>query len=234
MRTHRLVKTAAALGAAVLLLTGCNALGGGDDSNGGNSDGGGDRAESVYPGVTQAEVYGAMTSWGTGCEIFEDLQPYQDYIGVEEVVEGGMVPNNEGELPACRGQFHLPGSANARAQLTLLPFETDQEAADEYQSLVDGFEPGDGGTEYTDVQEGELGGEWTESYFWSGYTEFGQTVNSWGQQGNWVIEFFTYVDNDPGGEDAPVYNFTLDEYAPFVTEEYLPGLNSEIAAKFEE
>lgn len=239
MRTHRIAKTIAAFAAPALLLAAC----GGDD---GGSDDTGDSADSVYPGVTQQEVYQAMNAWGDGCEVFEDLQPLQDFLGVDEIVNGELVPNDPtaGEPPSCEGQFHLAldgeaGLGNASVQMALHPFETDQEATDYYTERVEGYQADraeDDPEDYSDVSEGELAGDWSESFFWTGaYQVSGQQLDVFGRYGNWVITFFSSVDQDPGLEDGgDAYDFTLDEYVAYVTEEYLPGLKTTFDGKFEE
>lgn len=236
MRTHRIAKTIAAFAAPALLLTAC----GGED---GGSNDAGDSADSVYPGVTQLEVYEAMSVWGDGCEIFNDFQPLQDFLGVEEIATGALSPNDPaaGEPPSCMGQFHLAldgerNLGNADVQMTLRPFETDQEATDYYQERVEGYQGDKEDDEETaEFSEGELAGEWSESYYWTGNDGFSQTLDVYARYGNWVLTYFSGVGEDPGLEDGgDAYDFTLPEYVTYVTEEYLPGLKAEFDGKFEE
>ena len=231
----------APLAAAAMLLAAC---GNGNGLPGSpNGDGGGNGSTALT----------AMGYWD-GCEALDDLQPLQDFLGVEEVNSGdGMTTSEIGEgmdaeSAGCQAMADLATyvldseftefehTGGAIMQAGLVPWDSEEEASENLEMRLDQLEDAKHqGTEYTDEQEGELGGEWSESYYLAADIEYKYTVNAYGRVDDWLVYLTLDVDDDPGvtgGEEA-VYPFTEEELVDWVVNDYMTQLQDSIVAKAE-
>ncbi|GAB3649338.1 hypothetical protein GCM10028833_16870 [Glycomyces tarimensis] len=241
-------RTAAALAAALMLAAGC---GSGQDSDGPEA------GESVGGSLA------TMSGW-LGCEVFADLQPVQEYLGVTAVdgqlQSDGIGEGIDAEAAGCSGLFDLAtfedvqgtfeyrvtGDAAIRAGLA--PWPTDEEAQANFEDRVDVRRQNLPGIEFTDEHEGELGGAWDDSRSFSAVTEHRHYIDAYGRSGSWVVYISIDYLHDPGVgayESAPefypdsspeamaVYPFTADQVVEWVTQEYLPALQSDIIERAE-
>jgi len=243
-RKLTLIKGFAAIGAAGLLLAGC---GDGAPTPGGNN--GGDSTESSGSGS-----YSVMVDW-EGCEAFDDIQSLQDYMGVVDLGTSGLVTSKigsglDGEAFSCgamaslasytyegsaTGERDFPGSANLT--VAAAPWDSEDEATENFQGrldqLADSIETG--GLDYTNQKEGELGGDWDESYFFAADTEVGYQINAIGRKGDLIVYTFLDYTFDPALQfDAdPVYPFTNEELVDWITNDYMTQTQSDLLAKKE-
>jgi hypothetical protein len=242
-RNLTLIKSLALAGAAGLLLAGC---GGGDTPPSGSTDGGGDGSTG---GTTAGSSFSVMEDW-EGCEAFDDLQPIQDYMGVVGLGSSGLVTSKigaglDGEAFTCEAMADLapyedagreyPG--NATITVGGVPWNSEDEATENFQSRVtqlkDSIETD--GTERTNVQEGELEGDWDESYLYTGQDTSHWYINAIGRKGDLVVYTFLYYTEDPGvmfGAE-PTLPFTHEEIIPWVANDYMSQTLADLLAKKE-
>ncbi|MCC3763917.1 hypothetical protein K3N28_12665 [Glycomyces sp. TRM65418] len=242
MRKATLLKTAAAAGVLGLLLTAC---GGGETPEGGSTESGESNA------ATGEDVFPIMKDW-KGCDALDNLQPLQDYLGVEaiangELINAGIGEGIDGEAMTCSGMLDLAAyehaeysdAGRAEVQMGIVPWENADIAAENYQQRLDMLEDAQssGGSEYLNETTGALSGTWDESYFQtSNESETGTTnINAYGRNGQWILYILLKVTPDPGlgAEDEPVYPHSEEELKTWVVEEYMPQTQSEILAKIE-
>jgi hypothetical protein len=241
MRTATLLKTAAAAGVFGLLLAGC---GGGETPGGGSTDSG----ESNT--ATGTDAFPIMMDW-KGCDALDNVQPLQDYLGVEAIANGelnnaGIGEGIDGEAMTCSGIFDLAsfeGSEYAEAggaelQMGIVPWENVDIATENFQQRLQMLEDSktSGGTEYTDEITGELGGTWDESYYESRNDDIGTMyVDAYGRSGQWIVYILLKVTEDPGvrAGEAAVYPFTEEELVDWVVNDYMTQTQSDILAKIE-
>jgi hypothetical protein len=242
-RKLTLVKGLAAAGAAGLLLTGC---GGNDpslppsDGSTGGSDGGGSGSSS----------YGVMAEWD-GCEALGDIQPIQEFMGVVDWGTNGLTSSDipgglDGEAFNCTADYAtLPAytsdgrqfAGHASIDIGVAPWESDAEATENFQVRVDQLNEAleTGGTEYTNVQQGEIEGDWDESFYYGGNSETGYSLSAIARKGD--IVFYAFIDptDDPGTVDGgdPVYPFTDEELLTWVLGDYMPTTFADLLAKKE-
>jgi hypothetical protein len=242
-RKLTLIKGFAALGAAGLLLTAC-----GDNDLPVPGDGDNNGGEDIEVGS-----YSVMLEW-EGCEALDDIQPVQDFMGVTDLGTSGLVTSNipgglDGEafncgamanLPAYHyegstGSKDIPGDANI--DVGVAPWDSPEEAADNFQSRVDQLKETleTGGTEFLNPQEGEIEGDWDQSYYFAADKSTGYQLNAIGLKGDLVQYVFIDYTTDPGVQmDAePVYPFTNEEFVDWVLNDYMPQTNADLLAKKE-
>ncbi|WP_157975122.1 hypothetical protein [Glycomyces dulcitolivorans] len=241
-RKLTLVKGLAAAGAAGLLLTGCGNDPSSPPSDGatGGTDGGGSGSSS----------YGVMAEWD-GCPALDDLQSIQDFMGVVDWGDDGLTSSDipgglDGEAFNC-GAFlaNLPSytvdgrafTGHATIDIGVAPWESDSEATENFQVRVDQLNEAleTGGTEYTDVQQGEVEGDWDESYYYGGNSATGYSLSAVVRKAD--IVFYAFIDytNDPAVEleADPVYTFTNEEFLTWVLGDYMPTTYADLLAKKE-
>jgi hypothetical protein len=249
-RSEVLLKAVAAAGAAGLLLTGCS--GDNDIPTPGDGDGAGNGGDGSSDSG-EASALSIMEDW-EGCEALDDLQPLQEFLGAESVNSGdGMTTSRMGvgldaEAAGCQGQADLATyvfegevtstetTGLAVIQAGVVPWDSEDEASENFQQRLEQLEDAKHqGTEYTDEQEGELGGDWSESYYLAADIEYDYTVNAYGRMDDWIVYLTMNVSDDPGvaeGDD-PVYPFTNEELVDWVVNDYMTQLQSGILEKME-
>ncbi|GAA2269439.1 hypothetical protein GCM10009853_023740 [Glycomyces scopariae] len=244
-RKLTLIKGFAAVGAAGLLLSGC----GGDELPGSSGNGDSDSDSSG------SGSYSVMAEWD-GCPALGDIQAIHDYMGVTDWGSNGLTSSDipsgmDGEAFNCGAVlaelavFHqdneatadrdIPGTANI--DVGVAPWDSDSEATENFQTRVEQLKTAleTGGTEYSDVQEGEFEGDWDETYYYAGRSADGFLMDAIARKGDIVIYVFIDYSNDPAvvaGED-PVYPFTDQEFTDWVLNEYLPPTYADLLAKKE-
>ncbi|WP_335991988.1 hypothetical protein [Glycomyces sp. MUSA5-2] len=247
-RNLTFIRGLAVAGAAGLLLTGC----GGNEppvpgENGTNNpDGGGDSSGS--------SSYGVMAEWD-GCEALDDVQAVQDFMGVTDWGTNGIMSSDipgglDGEAFNCGGAANLavylmenevtgdkeiPGTANI--DVGVAPWESDSEAAENFQERVDQLKEAieTGGTEYSNVQEGEIEGDWDGSYYYAGASNTGFNADAIAYKGDLVLYVFIDYTTDPAVQDGadPVYPFTDESIVDWMLNDYMPTTYSDLLAKKE-
>ncbi|MDN3241288.1 hypothetical protein [Glycomyces tritici] len=243
-RNLTLIKSLAVAGVAGLLLSGCG--GGGDNPPAGNTDGGED---SSTGGSTAGSSFSVMESW-EGCEALDDIQPIQDYMAVSDLGSSGLVTSKigaglDGEAFTCGAMADIaplekdgrefPG--NATITVGGVPWNSEEEATENFQSrvtqLLDSIETD--GTERTNVKEGELEGDWDESYLYTGQDTTSWYINAIGRKGDLVVYTFLNYTEDPGVmfDAEPTYPFTHEEIIPWVANDYMSQTLTDLLAKKE-
>jgi hypothetical protein len=241
MRTATLLKTAAAAGVFGLLLAGCG---------GGETPGGGSTGSGESNAATGDDVFPVMKDW-KGCDALDNVQPLQDYLGVEgvansELINAGIGEGIDGEAMTCSAVFDLATfeaaeyteTGNANVQMGIVPWENADIAAENFQKRLQMLEDSktSGGTEYTNEVAGELGGTWDESYTEIRNDDNGATyIDAYGRSGQWILYILLRVDADPGlkADEAAVYPHSEEELTDWVVNDYMPQTQSEILAKIE-
>jgi hypothetical protein len=242
-RKLTLVKGLAAAGAAGLLLTGC----GGNDPNLPPSDG---ATGGTDGGGSGSSSYSVMETWD-GCEALGDIQAVQEFMGVVDWGTNGLASSDipsglDGEAFNCGADLAtLPAytvdgrniSGNATIDIGVAPWESDSEATENFQIRVEQLNEAleTGGTEYTNVQQGEVEGDWDESFYYGGNSATGYSLSAIVRKAD--IVFYVFIDYlaDPGtvaGED-PVYPFTDEEFLTWVLGDYMPTTFADLLAKKE-
>lgn len=242
-RNLTFIRGLAVAGAAGLLLTGC----GGNEppvpgENGTNNpDGGGDSSGS--------SSYGVMAEWD-GCEALDDIQAVHDFMGIVDWGTNGLTSSDipgglDGEAFNCGATIAtLPSytkggrefAGNANIDVGVAPWESDSEATENFSERVDQLKTAldTGGTEYANVQEGEIEGDWDESYYHAGNSSTAFVFSAIVRKGDIVFYVFTDYSDDPGAEDGePVYSFTDAEYTDWFLNEYMPTTFADLLAKKE-
>ncbi|MQM27405.1 hypothetical protein [Glycomyces albidus] len=247
-RNLTLIKGLAAAGAAGLLLTGC----GGNDPTmppdggaTGDSDGGGSGSSS----------YSVMAEW-EGCEALDDIQPIQEFMGIQDWGTNGLkssdIPSGlDGEAFNCGADMATVAVYTSESEVTgnrdypgtstidigVAPWESDAEATENFQSRVDQLTEAleTGGTEYSNVQEGEIEGDWDESFYFAGNSATGYSLSAIVRKAD--IVFYAFIDytTDPAVEhdSEPIYPFTDEEFRTWVIGEYMPTTYADLLAKKE-
>lgn len=244
-RNLTFIRGLAVAGVAGLLLTGC----GGNEppvpgENGTNNpDGGGDSSGS--------SSYGVMAEWD-GCEALGDNQPFQDFMGIVDWGTDGLVSTDipggqDGEAFNCTAilatlpSYTSPGgreyAGSANIDVGVAPWESDSEATENFSERVDQLNTAldTGGTEYANAQQGEIEGDWDESYYRTGNSDTSFVFNAIVRKGDIVFYVFSDYTDDPGAQDGgdPVYSFTDADYADWVLNDYMPTAFADLLAKKE-
>ncbi len=237
-RNLTLIKGFAALSAAGLLLTACGGndlpVPGDGDNNGG---------EDIEVGS-----YSVMMEW-EGCEALDDIQPLQDFMGITDLGSSGLVTSHigaglDGEAFTCGAMASLPGPADdperggdANPTVAGVPWDSPEEAAENYTGRVEQLKEAIevDGLDFGNVKEGELSGDWDESYFYTGNTDVTYLVDAIARKGDLIVYVFLDYSEDPGvirGED-PTYPFTNEELIDWVFNDYMPQIHADLLAKKE-
>ncbi|CAM3385855.1 hypothetical protein [Stackebrandtia soli] len=232
---------------AGLLLTGC----GGFSPPGSNGPGDEKKAPASHI------VFMAMD----GCFTLKDLQPVQDYLGVEAIRGDGLMSSDSTmqERPSCQGMFTvatftpefsdrgMPGDGDVSVAIDTE--YTADEAATDYQDMIDQLHEANAATSFENVQEGEISGTWDESYYFTGDSSGEQFFYGYARHDTWVLRVSLSIHHDPGiveYERAPdrypdssaaemaAYPFTKEELVSWLTTEYYPQTQSEFLAAIAE
>jgi hypothetical protein len=238
VRTTTMSKTIAAIGAAALLSTACSDGPGSDlppDGAGGDGDG------------TLDMSYHVMRDW-TGCEALDDLNPVREYMGVTELrtdlIDVAIGEGLDAEGATCSGLFSLAsyesyGSAtvgDASILAGVVPWTTEEEASQNLQDRLDVWEENPSGLAFSEEQEGELGGEWDESYYFGANGGSNRYyINAYGRYGTWIVYISLDFLHDPGlrSDADPVYPFSEEEILDWIANEYMPQTQADILEKIE-
>jgi len=224
-----LFKTAAATGAAVLLLSGCSLFQRGEDTAGdGNGENGSDNA-----------VYNEMASWNA-CEVLNNLQPITEYMGIQGYGSSSATSGEPGnselgntwdpDAIGCNGLFNL-GSyeglpMGGEIQVKIVPTESEEAAKAAYDERVAAAEAES--AEWTDVKTEEFSEPWNQGTMVSGIGDAEQPhVHVIAQEGQWVFHIDLYHSTDMGEGTAggQYLSFTPDERNQWFVDTYLPEVN---------
>lgn len=240
-RTTMLLKSAASAGAAALLLTGCS---GAEDPN--------DSINSSVPEEGSGLV-AVMEDW-KGCWALDDLQPLQDYLGVESIggdglIDAAMGEGLDGEALTCSGSLNLAtatigdddlsvtDTGQATVQMGVVPWESKEIAAENYAERLQTLEENQAssGIEHNNETTGELGGTWTESYYEASEDDSNKYVYAFGRSDDWILYLHLSFNHDPGlsVDQEAVYPFTEDKLVDWVVNEYMPQTQTDILSKTE-
>jgi hypothetical protein len=236
---------AAALLAAAPLLTGCG--GPTPPVPGANGD--------HNPDGPPVEIgsYSVMADW-TGCEVLDDLAPLKEFMGVTHWGDNGLtsldIPSGmDGEaysciaflagLPAYTSVSDVTGTriweGTANIDVSVAPWDSPEEAEQNFTERVDQYlwALETGGTEYTDVTEGEIAGDWDQSYRYTGTSSTSFVFRAIVRTGDLVFYIFIDYTHDPGvqHETGAVYPFTNEELTAWALDEYLPAVRDDVLAQ---
>lgn len=229
-----------ALAVAASMSTGC-----GGDSPGGD----GDSADTADP-------YVVVSLW-QGCDILDDLNPMQEFLGVEEIGAEGLMDSSpgEGQHPSCQAMFDLAtfhyesefteysttGHANVSVSVTPAPSES--ESADAYQAIVDQVSEYDNNYE---TVEGPLEGDWQDSYYDAGHDGTKYHISAYGLHEKWHLSVTVSVSDDPGRteyneakypdsseDEMAVFPFTQPELLDWVIGDYMSQTKTDILARID-
>ncbi|GAB3656119.1 hypothetical protein [Glycomyces tarimensis] len=243
IRKATVVKTVSTLGIAGMLLAGCGGSGSDLPPDGatGDSDGG-DSAD-----LSTAK----MMDW-KGCDALDDLNPVREYMGVtaldSELINAAIGEGLDAEAATCSGLFDLAtysksvGSVDsaitgdASIMAGVVPWSTEEDASQNFQDRLADREENLSGIGYSNEQEGELGGEWDESYYIG--ADGGSNryyINAYGRYGSWILYISVDFLHDPAVRDGadPVYPFTEEEILDWIANEYMPQTQADILEKIE-
>ncbi|MFD0556156.1 hypothetical protein FB566_1388 [Stackebrandtia endophytica] len=240
----RLTAVGAVFGVVATLAAGCNGLGGGPSDDGDS--------------VARTDPYVIVSLW-KGCDVLDDLNPIQQFLGVESVNEYGLMDSDPSlaERPSCQGQFIMPAfllnegtesekqwAGNASLSVSITPKKTDDEASTDYQSMIDQLHGS--GSEMQDAQEGELAGDWDESYLLAGDGGTNYNIYAFARHENWWIRAIINVSPDPGrdeyerrpeaypgssADEMAAYQFTMPELVDWVTNQYFPDTEAALVTR---
>ncbi|WP_026928508.1 hypothetical protein [Glycomyces tenuis] len=242
-RKTMLLKAVSAIGVAALLLTGCSDDGPGSDLPPDGATGDGD-------GSGNGEVdmsYTAMRDW-KGCDALDDLNPVQEYMGVvelrSELVNAAIGEGIDAEGATCSGLFTLESYqgevsgtvGDASILAGVVPWTTEEEASQNFQDRLATWEENPSGIGFSDEQEGELGGEWDESYYFGANGGSNRYyINAYGRYGKWIVYISLDFLHDPGlrNDAEPVYPFTQEEILDWIANEYMPQTQADILEQIE-
>ena len=242
--THKtmLLKVAASAGAAALLLTGCS----GTEDPSGSGD-----TSAPKKGTGLVAV---MEDW-KGCWALDDLQPLQDYLGVESIGANGLInaamgEGLDGEALTCSGSLNLATvtigdedlsvehTGHATVQMGVVPWESEEIAAENYAKRL-GLHEFAKETEWgsdTEVDaSGYIGGDWDENFYETAIDDNNKYIYAYGRSGDWILYISLYVNHDPGlgsGQEA-VYPFAEDDLVDWIVNEYMPQTQADILSKIE-
>lgn len=242
--THKtmLLKVAASAGAAALLLTGCS----------GTEDPSGSGGTSV-PGKGTGLV-AVMEDW-KGCWALDDLQPLQDYLGVESIgadglIDAAMGEGLDGEALTCSGSLNLATvtigdedlsvehTGHATVQMGVVPWESEEIAAESYAERLQWYEDAKvtgWGSNQTVDNSGTLGGDWDEAFYETSSDDTFKFIDAYGRSGDWILYVSLSLTHDPGlgnGQEA-AYPFAEDDLVDWIVNEYMPQTQADILSKIE-
>lgn len=241
--THKtmLLKVAASAGAAALLLTGCS----GTEDPSGSGD-----TSAPKKGTGLVAV---MEDW-KGCWALDDLQPLQDYLGVESIGADGLInaamgEGLDGEALTCSGSLKLAtatigdddlsvtDTGQATVQMGVVPWESEEIAAESYAERLQTLEENQAssGIEHNNETIGELGGTWSESYYEASEDDSNKYTYAFGRSDDWILYLYLSFNHDPGlsVDQNAVYPFTEDELVDWIVNEYMPQTQADILSKIE-
>ena len=164
-----------------------------------------------------------MEAW-SGCEVFADLAPVQDYLGAVgidgELVDDKIGEGLDAEAATCSGLFDLAtfedtqgtfdysATGDAVVLVGLAPWSTDAEAEANFDDRVAVRRQNASGISYTDQRESELAGDWDQSLQIAGDAERRNYIDAYGRVGSWVVYVSIDYLHDPGVgayESAPEF-----------------------------
>lgn len=251
-RNGGLLKSVSVVGVVGVALTGC-----GDGGGLGGSGASGD-------GAAVSGSYSIARDWDA-CETFDDLRPFQEYLevtgGGDELINASIGAGMDAEAMTCAATFDLQtvviegvGEAigyehtgDSTVQMGFIPWDSEEEAVRNFQERVEHFESNPSGMNYTNIQEGEPGGEWDESMYFAADGDTRYYITSYARRGDWNVYISMDISYDPGRsaynaapdlyegteDDMAVYPHAIDEVADWVVTEYFPQLESSITEKLE-
>ncbi|GAA4921610.1 hypothetical protein [Stackebrandtia albiflava] len=191
-----------------------------------------------------------------GCELLEDITPVQEYLGVTAIRGDGLMSSDYAaqETPSCQGMFDLAAwndsdrhRGDATVSVSVTTRYTAEEVAGEYRSMIDQLTQGPSPIELEGAQEGEVAGEWDESYFIAGELSDSYHVYLFARYDHWVLRVNLDVSPDPGvaeyerdperypdssAEQMAAYPFTMPELLEWATTEYAPQTQQSILDLF--
>lgn len=250
-----LLKSVSVVGVVGMALTACGGSGG-PAGPGGNGDGAGGDASSG------SGSYSIARDWDA-CETFDDLQPFQDYLevtgGGDELINAPIGSGMDAEAMTCAATFDLQtvviegtgeaigyeNTGDSTVQMGFIPWDSEEEAVQNFQDRVELFESNPSGMDYTNIQEGESNGEWDESMYFAADGNTRYYITSYARHGDWNVYISMDISYDPGRsaynaapslyegteDDMAVYPHTIDEVADWVVTEYFPQIESGITEK---
>jgi hypothetical protein len=195
--------------------------------------------------------YSVMADWD-GCPALDDLAPIEEFMGVVDWGTNGLnstgIPGGmDGEAFNCEsflatlpshvtestatGTREWPGSASVN--IGVAPWDDEAEAEENFDVRVEQLQWAleTGGTEYTNVTEGEFAGDWDQTYLHAGNSSTGYVLSAIARQSDLVIYAFIDYVNDPGAMDGtPVYPFTDATLTDWVLNTYLPETIARVLA----
>ncbi len=255
-RNSGLLRSASVVGVVCMALAACSD---GDDPAGP----GGSADDTGGDGSSGSGSYSIAQDWDA-CETFDNLQSIQDYLevtgGGDELISTPIGSGSDAEAMTCAATFDLQtvviegvgeaagyeSTGDATVQMGFIPWDSEEEAVQNFQDRVELFESNPSGMEYSNAREGEPGGGWDESMYFAADGNSRYYITSYARHGDWNVYISMDISYDPGRsayesapslypdsteDDMAVYPHTIDEVTDWVVTEYLPLLESNLNEK---
>lgn len=188
-----------------------------------------------------------MRSWDA-CEVLDDLQPFADFLGVEEftaTVSGGNRPDStawgkssrDPDGVVCGAGIDLGSIGGMPAVggllVSIVPAESEQQAQDFYDERASWID----GNGVLELARKDIGDPWELGILLAKSAESGATeyVSVVAREEQWAIYISLSFTGDYSAQNGgePDYQFTNEELHGWLIDTYLPGMHQAINDRIE-